>query len=286
MGACLIGYSNLADIATLSGGDWLATMPRDNLLTDPIGLHARTVDDATASTQFDIDFGGAQGVRLFALVSHNLSASATYRLRGSDTAGVFTTPLYDSGTTSAWAASYTASAEPWESDGFWDSIVTWSGADGGTPNLIHVLAAETAARYWRLEIADTTNADGYVEAGRLFVGPAFAPAVNFDWGAAIGYADESTVEMVYGGTEYFDRRPVRRVATLRFSWLTDAEALRYLLDLQRTRGITREILFVWDPDDLEYFQRRSFLARQQDLNPIEAARYGAHSAALRLRELI
>jgi hypothetical protein len=283
---CLIAYRNFADFAALSGGSWSATMPLANLLDRTLGVKARAVDDAAASTQFDVDLGSAAGIKVFCLAGHNLSVGALMRLRGSDTAGTFTTPLYDSGTVSAWGNAYTTSDIPWEDDAFWASVTTFTGLDAGNPTLIHILPAETAARYWRLEITDTTNADGYVEAGRLFLGQAWQPTYNFTYGAGIAYADDSIVEQALGGSEYFDARPVRRIISLRFDALTDAEAMQMMLDMQRLRGTTGEILFCWDPDDLSYFQQRSMLCRQAELNPIELARLGAHAAALKLRELI
>jgi hypothetical protein len=286
MGACMLSYTNFADQASLSGGDWSATMPLANLLDPTIGIKARSVDDAAVSTQFDADLASAVGVKIWCLVAHNLSAGATIRLRASNTAGDFATPLYDSGTVGAWSTSYLASATPWESDAFWDSVITSSGLDGGQPTLIHILPTETAARYWRFEVTDTTNNDGYVEAGRLYVGRAFQPAANFSWGASVGYIDESVAEQAFSGSEYFEQRPVRRVASVRFEFLTDSEALINVLDIQRLRGTTREILFIWDPDDLEFSSRRSFLARQQELSAIELVRLGNHATALKLRELL
>jgi hypothetical protein len=287
MGNCVLSWRNFADQATLSGGSWASTMPLANLLDPTLGVKARSVDDATASTQFDADLASSTGVGLFGLVGHNLSAGASFRLRASDTAGDFTTsPLYDSGTVSVWGSAYLASDVPWESDGWWLGVITFTGLEAGGTAFIHILPTETAARYWRLEIFDTANSDGYVEAGRLFAGQAWRPTVNFNFGAALGYIDDSVIETALAGSEYFDVRPVRRTAALRFEALTDAEAWTQMLDMQRLRGITGEVLFLWDPDDPAYTLQRSFLGRQEQLNPIEAARYGANALALKLRELI
>jgi hypothetical protein len=261
-------------------------MPLANLLERTVGIRARTVDDATASTQFDVDLGTASGVKLFCLVGHNFSVGATMRLRASDTVGVFTSPSYDSGNISVWGSAYLSSDVPWESDAFWDSVATFTGLDAGNPTLMHILATEIAARYWRCEISDTSNSDGYIEAGRLFLGPIWQPTYNMSLGAQIGYLDDSTVETAFGGSEFFDDRPVRRQVTIRFDELSDSEAWLQALDMQRLRGITRELFFSWDPDDQEYIMQRSFLARIEALNPIEAVRYRSNAMALRLRELI
>jgi len=41
----------------------------------------------------------------------------------------------------------------------------------------HNLSADATIRYRRVDIPDEANRDGYVEVGRLFVGPAF----DTDW---------------------------------------------------------------------------------------------------------
>jgi hypothetical protein len=286
MSSCLFAFPNLADAAAVSGGDWNAAMPLANVLDPVIGNRARTINDALASTQFDIDLGTNRGVRVVALAGHNFSSAAVFRIRASTVAGDFSAPLHDSGWTGVWAGTYLSGSVPWESPLFWTAVQTMTGLDGGQPTLIHLLAEETGARYWRIEINDQSNSDGYVEIGRLFLGSAFQPAANFNWGESIGYADDSTIDTAWSGAEYYDRRTVRRVATLQFDWLTDAEALERVLDMQRLQGVTREILFVWDPGDTVYFSRRSFLARAETLSPIENVRLNTHGTAIRLRELI
>jgi hypothetical protein len=285
MSECMFGFPNLADAASVSGGAWNGTMPLSNLLDPVIGLAARTVDDALASTQFDFDLGTNRTVRVLAMIAHNLSSGAVYRVRGS-TAADFTATVYDSGWIGAWAGTYFAPDVPWESPLFWTSTQTMTGLDGGQPSLIHLLPSDYIARYWRVEFNDQSNSDNYVQIGRLFAGRVFQPSANFDWGAGIGYVDDSTIEAAWSGAEYYDRRTVRRTVILRFGWLEDGEALQRMLDMQRLQGVTREILFIYDPADTLYFQRRSFLARSEALSPIENIRLNAHGVAVKLRELI
>lgn len=261
-------------------------MPLSNLLDRTIGMKARSNDDANASTLFEIDLSSAQGVRVLAFVSHNLSSGATYRIRASNTSGGYGSPLYDSGTLGVWEPSYFSSLVEWEDDTFWDTAGDLSGLTGGQPTLIHIMSTATTARYWYVEFFDSANPDSYVEIGRLFVSNAFAPEINMDFGVSLGYTDESSIETAWSGTEYFDTRTTRRTATLRLSALSDTEAWNSILDMQRLQGITGEVLFIWDPDDTVYSQRRSFLARNESLSPIEAVRYGANAVTIKLRELI
>lgn len=81
MGRMGIGYPNRIDAATLSGGSWEASLPRDNLKTRYLSQVARSTDDALASTKFTADLGSDRVIRSVGLMSHNLSLAALVRVR-------------------------------------------------------------------------------------------------------------------------------------------------------------------------------------------------------------
>jgi len=254
----ILGYNNLIDTATLSGGSWSAALPLANLKSRILSKVARSSDAAAASTRIDIDLGSAKSVQAFGAIRTNLSASgATYRLRGSND-NTFAASLYDSGTASAAAQ---------------------------TPDLILGLDAAVTARYWRLEIVDTANASGYIQIGRLFIGTALAPADNYSKGAEIGYQSSTAVAKSVGGVKYFDRRPGERLFSFQLDWLTDAEALGQALELQRISGIHGEVLLVVDPADTIFNQKRHFLGTLQQLPPLKNPYLTNYQAAFNVVEV-
>ena len=60
----MLGWPNLADGATLSGGTWAsAPFARANMQSSETALVARTTGITTAATQFQVDFGAAVRLR-------------------------------------------------------------------------------------------------------------------------------------------------------------------------------------------------------------------------------
>jgi hypothetical protein len=259
MGNLMLGYKNLIDDALVTGGSWLAALPVTNVQNRVLSKVARSTNDDAASTLINIDLGSAQAVQAFGAINTNISASgATYRLRGSND-NTFATSLYDTGTVSA---------------------------NAQTPDLILGLASAITARYARLEIIDTSNADGYIEIGRLFIGPALAPADNYSKGAEAGYQDRSGVQQSLGGIDYFDEKPVRRTFSFALDWLTVAEAYNQALELQRLCGITKEVLLIVDPADTTYNQKRHYLGRLQQLSPLKNPYLTNYQAGFEVLEII
>lgn len=81
-----------------------------------------------------------------------------------------------------------------------------------------------ALRYWRLSIVDSSNPNGYVEIGALFLGKYFEPtrgAVQFPFSAA--YLDASVTVFSEGGQTFSDRRQQSELFSVQWSALTTAE---------------------------------------------------------------
>ena len=107
---------------------------------------ARSTNDAEASTKFCVDLGAAYALRAFALVNHNLSAAAQWRIL--------------LGTTAARPTS-TGTLADWLSATFDASMAALGMQDAeylrdGTPAVI-VLPTVQTARYVTVEISDTSN---------------------------------------------------------------------------------------------------------------------------------
>lgn len=166
------------------------------------------------------------------IAGHNLSAAATLQYRLANTeSDVTAAPAVDTGVVSAWPAS----GKPTDPD--WPSYFSL---------LFEV--NPTGYRYGRLDIADPTNPDGYVQIGRLFAGPAFVPAVNVDisWSLGLAAPGEAVVSP-FGRTFLDDRGPASRIMQMSFSAMSQSELLREMLELERYCGIARDFAFCLDP---------------------------------------
>lgn len=284
MANCMIGFPNRADSATLSGGSWAAGLPLNNLKNRILGKVARSATDATADTQFDIDLGAEKKIRIAALVNHNFSLDAKYRLRGS-TVSNFATSVYDSGWLPVWPAVYPSQSLDWEDPNWWSGQYTDEQRAGYTATLVEAEPANVLARYWRWEIDDTTNAAGYVSIGRLFIGPAWQPTYNMEYGARAAWETKTEIQEAIGGAEFFQRRTPFRVQNITLDMTLD-EGLANAFEIQRRAGIDAEVLWVADPDDTVHALRRRYLARLRKLSAIEHPYFNNNKTAFELKELL
>lgn len=254
--AAVLGFGNQTDLSTLAGGSWNANYPITNLQNRYLSQKARTSNANSGSTVITIDLGQALMIGVIALIANNLSISATIRIRGANNSGM-TSPLYDSGATGIYEhTDYATSFAP------------------------------VFARYWQIDIVDTTNADNYIEIGRLFIGQKFKPAINIDYGASIGIESRTSVAEALAGPEYFNDMENRRVWSGAWSSLTDQEAYRQMLTIMKSGDVSAEVYFFEDDEDIEYQDLRWFYGRLRTLNSIEWPYLDRHSVGVEISELL
>ena len=196
------------------------------------------------------------------------------RLAAISTSAFDITADYDSGLLDALPAAYVAATTPAQRASLTQS----------TP---HKLATPQTYQYWRCDITDTANTDGYVQIGRLMVADtAFQPTYNASYGANIQWVDRAIVSEADSGAEYAYARPGYRVFKCATDWLTETEAMTKVLEMQRTLGTTGELYVMFDPADTTYLPNRSFLARMRALGALETPLYGVWRTGWEFKELL
>lgn len=285
MSNILIAYQNRTDEGTLSGGTWLSTLPLANLQNRLVQRVARSSGVTLAATKFDMDFGSAKTIGVIALVVHNMSVGAKVRMRADDAAD-FATPTYDSGWIDVWPTGMIPQdLLNWEDDNFWLGTLSANSRAGYQSPFIHVPSAPQSYRYWRVEVDDTTNSDGYVQIGRLFMAATWTPTINYNYGAELVYKDTTPIETSLSGAEYFDVRGRVREFSFTLEGLTNTEAYDIVLQLQRVAGISGEILQIPDQDDTTRIPARAYVGRLVDLQPINNNTPDRFKVQLKVREL-
>lgn len=286
MANCAMGFPNRVDAAMLSGGSWVATLPQTNLQTRVFGEVARSVNLLAASTTVVVDFGAAKKIEAVSLRNHNLSILAQFRFTGARDAG-FTDVVYDSTLLDVWSVVYAYGILEWEDDNWWGGRYTEEQRSGFMTELIHLMPAFKLARYWKLELFDPNNTDGYVEAGRLFLGPVWRPTINMTAGSSsLRWETRTQVQEARGGAEYFDELIPFRVEQFTINNLEQDEAFAQAFEIQRKAGISGEILFIHDSADTIHAQQRRFLARLRTLSPVEYAYGTINNVGFELKELL
>jgi len=276
MSNVLILSPGKSDAATLAASSELASLPASNLQNMQPKRKWRS--DAATSPYLELDFGAAGCAATgFALIGHNLTASATIRVRGKATYPVTSSPTVDTTALSAWPSSGKPSDESWPHYLSW---LSWSNV--------------TALRYWRIDIADGTNPDGYVEAGRLMLGAYWQPSLNFDLaGTPLAY-DQRDVQIAtdYGNT-FTDRRATTapRLFQLQISAANRTEVLAGIAEIQRLRGMWGDVACLLDPAATTHFHRHSMQAvfagqQRHQTPPLFDASGEMWSVDLNLREVL
>lgn len=269
MSNVFLAHRNRADAAALSGGDWTAGLPLDNLKGRDISLMARSTNALAASTQFVADLGALRTVRVVALIGSNCSVDATYRVRVYADAGL-TDLKHDSGTLDVWPAwMYAAGVLEWEDPRFWDGRPLAEDIEHLSSDVIYPLPIAAVGRYVKVEIIDAGNSDGYLEFGRLFVGDGWQPTYNMGrTGTTLPQEDLSSTTATPAGKEFHAERGVRRSMRFELKWLSHGEGA-LVQDMQRTVKTVGEVLVVFDPSDLVNVKRTAFLGRLRQLGARE-----------------
>ena len=226
MGNIVIATPVLSDAATsiTSSGETSAG-PVENLRRmQPTDVWQST----TLSPYIEVDLGVITQINLVALLFVNATAAATMRVRTANTQAGLTSPSpgYDSG-----AFAFKTS----------DDV---NGDDG------HGLAwipASVMNQWVRIDISDASNPDGSIMAGRLYVASALQTTYNYDYGAADGFDDNSTIDDTDGG-QLIPNDGTNRVVfefTLNTADETERHAVR---EINRKRGASKDVLILQNPD--------------------------------------
>jgi hypothetical protein len=238
----LIGWINRADSALLSASSELATLPGSNVQQAHVSRAWHTAA-GVKSAYLLLDMGSALDCRLLALLGTNLTAAAEIRVRASDADPTATSSLLlDSGTLPA-----TAKA--------------------GYGQSYHDLAGATA-RYWRIDIEDTTVEDN-LQIGRVFLGPRWKPSSNQEYGWQVTPLDPSEVIESWGGQEYADERPQRRQLQFTLNWMDEAEMYGNAFAMARAAGVVRDVVAVHDSlGGGTYLNEQSVFGKLQASEPL------------------
>jgi hypothetical protein len=280
VGNLVIGYRNRVDDATLSGGSFIAAAPVTNLQDKRITRVARSSDAATTSTRIDIDLGSSLACQAFALINHNLGASATWTITAGTSSGASDT--YSGSARAVVQMSTSPDLLTWGESGFWEG--TGDEWVRNTHPVIYVHTSQLSARYWRIQITDTGNADGYVQVGRIYIGPVLIPAKNDSYGRGQGFSDFTTFERGATGASFARLGRKAKRADIAMDWMT-LEEQRAMRSIMRRGGADEDVLWCPDSTDAAVQQEFGFLGTvTAGLDSITTPYLGAYSGKFTIEE--
>lgn len=282
---CIFGFNRWTEEAAFTGGSWNATYPATNLGSLPLSKVARSSDATTASTQFVATFSQQRPIRLLALVRHNCSLDASFRVRLYGDTGL-TELVYDSGWLNVWPACYSPENLDWEDDNWWTGGYTEDEIQGYPWTRPLWLGQAWLARAIKVEIDDTGNDDGYVQLGLCEIAQGWQPSNNFRYGLEQGFESRSDSQQALGGAEYFDQRPLQRVARGEIPGLSHDEALERGFELLRRSDRVTPFLWFPFPDSSEHWLREVYLARFSELGLLGHVSFNRDRFPFAVREVV
>lgn len=274
MASARIMGASWADDATITATS--EAMDADNLKDTDVRKVWRS--SGLADQTITMDFGSTKQSNVLHLENINLSSAGAYTLELSD--DNFATIVY-SENFGKWADDLAhAAATHWFNtgghtlvDGNGDAIV-----DGnGDPIVSATWTLPVSARYARIIVEDASNADGYLEIGRIKIGRYFdAPnSKNVAVGPGLDYVERGALLATRGGGFRSENKTPQRRLRVAWQWVhpTDAYTLggNEFAELLRVTGHRSDVLLSVYPEDGESDRERlhTVLGRITDRSEIQ-----------------
>ncbi len=233
---------NWSDDATLTASPALeTTLPVENLQEQSRGRVARSTGLATPQYIYG-NWTGTRPASGFALVRHNLTAAAIVRLIIYEEQNQAGAELYNSGDVALGESIPAYGTLPYGSFAYGASVFS-----GWPVAYVNLWFDQVSGQSFELQITDTGNTDGYVEASRLFLGPAFEPVYNMEWNVRCGWQDDSTQERTAGGGVRTHAVEPYRVWEFNWGNLTEGERAS-LNEYARNYGLRKDAFLSCYPE--------------------------------------
>jgi hypothetical protein len=104
------------------------------------------------------------------------------------------------------------------------------------------------ARYWRLDIADAAAPGAQLAIGRAWLGPAWRPSENREYGWGKVSLDLSRRTVSRSGAEFIDYGARPRSVQFSLNFMSGAEMRANAWEMARAAGISRDVLVLFEPD--------------------------------------
>ncbi len=250
-------YNNLVDAATLSGGSWAVAHPLSELQERELAAYALSSTSSSADTTIIFDHGTAKSAQCFGIFAHNIvDPTATITVTRGTTSG--DDDVYAGSAMTCWPFS------PLNSD-----------YDGAFFPIIVVTPQATTAQFTQIVISTSA----VVRIGRIFIGSVFATEIGVTKRTDDWMPDFSTVDRTESGADWVASRPRLRHPVIEYGALTRTEA-SLLAEIQRTHGVTGEVVYLPETNDRSQTQQFGCLAMMRQLSALEAPFWKHNSVSI------
>jgi hypothetical protein len=242
-----IVYDNAANrAATLVASTTAGTLAASNMLTD---IKSEVWRSTSTSATITLTWNTAEVVSAVALPFCSLTSTATIRVRCyTNTADV--TPATDSGTVLAAPSSLGSST--------WGTMPLGVNAYSyGGSAYADVWLTPAAVKKVVIDLVDTSNALGYVEAAKIVVGQYWSPSVNTGYGAKVGVDETTRHERSDAGDLRTDRGASYKTLTFDLG-LMPATDRNQMWNIIRGNGMYKPVFVSLCPESSDTMEEQIF----------------------------
>lgn len=252
-----IGYNNLIDSATVTGGNITGGYPVTNVQNRFLGIYTRSTANFFTIVA---DFGAATSLACAGVIATTMDG-----VPGGVTVAV-------QGSTDNFAASnVTIASENHDLHTGPDHFFTFTPA---------------SYRYWRFAFSSAAPPPSGVNIGRVFLGSVWQPQYGLSFGASIGREVRTNRTETDGGARFHRSRTSRRIITGSFDYLSDDEGHAFRA-IQEALDISSEAILFWDTSDTSTKRAdRNMLCNLDELDAMEFPYATTRKIGLRVSEII
>lgn len=283
----IVGFPRWTEAATFTASSEDGDYPAAQLGTLPLTHPWRSASTDPADTVITVVLDRARRIDLVVLCRHNLWVEGGGGMTVTLFSDAEATTALTSITAEAWPAVYSVEQVDWDGGNFWDRRHTAEEVAGYSWSLPVLIPGAHHARAVRVEIVDSDNPAGYLQAGLLELAGVHQTPVNPEVGAEYGFESRTLTMEADGGSSVFRERPEGRLFNGAIPYLPRDTAKEVWLEMRRQQRVSRPFYWWLDPTDHRHRLRDSFLARfaALDLQSCATA-VGYDAVPIRLKEVL
>lgn len=274
-----------SDDAALSGGGWEPELPLANMQNGSLRRVSRSSGLSAVETQFRISLASDQSFKSIVFGPTNMTTAGRFKISKYADAAFSQLVI-----TSDWISNVVRVPFGTLQFGmpYW-----WSGQRSTWPDsergawMVHTFDAPTAGQYWKIEIDDSDNPDGYIDVGRLFMADHWSPSINYSPdGNGLGFVNNTLTQRTLSGGKRHKRRMNPRVFQWQLPFLSQSEGYGEAYSFAQQAGFDGEVFVIPDPDDVEYIQQRCFLGNLTEIDALSQSNFNHIGTGFQIEEIL
>lgn len=262
-------------------------LPITNLLDPTLYTPAEFSSTNVANTWFTIDLQKVRSINMIALLKHNLTYVAQWRVRIYDADPSTNSPIYDSSLVNCFPTITGYGGLFWGDFNWGGSVADYAEYNpvGFNRHTFMPLSA-VYGRYIRIDISDPSN-PRLPKVSRTWISKGYQPTMNATFGSDLDPIDETEVSKSRSGVRHYGRVTKRKQLTLNFELIPRKELLFNIFGPIHLRtGKAGEMLVIVFPSSPDTWFYESVFGNMPDLDKSVYSFYDRMDTTITVEEAV